>query len=402
MGACHCNADSHESPDTKADLSDLVSKEVDGVVGEPPLGAGNVAERKQAAARVRAISSRSGLESLAEEGEAAEDGLAIDGAGAAQAEAASRGTRNSRCHNAFEGSPRIWTKDKAASDPLLWREEHRGRSDTGTESGGPSGEGTLTLQRSASWSRRLSNIVHRMPKRSTSVERRPKTGNTNIPFDYQWLDSVLQVLVRNEAETLGVSDGATSQPLTPIFFVIGGCPNTFCGMQAVMYSVSAAQACDFWWVKPSKSNKMELEKQTLMRQDRGPYKNDPGRSAAFYKPLAELFERAKVHGAWRFGLEVDGKKSPAPKARAFFERTDEDKTRRHYLSLVWQESWTTNPFAFSKFIKGKLVYQKDAESSEFFARSYSIVDGAVTVSREEDEPWHDQVLPPMSVKQLLD
>ena len=43
-------------------------------------------------------------------------------------------------------------------------------------------------------------------------------------------------------------------------------------------------------------------------------------------------------------------------------------TRCRYL--IWQEDWTSNPFARSKFIKGKIAYQRDPRARDYYCRPY--------------------------------
>ena len=117
----------------------------------------------------------------------------------------------------------------------------------------------------------------------------------------------------------------------------------------------------------------QLEPQTIDRHSKGPHKNDPGRSRAVYEPLAALFTSAGQNkdGTLRFGIElVEG----VPRAYIESIRSGE----RFYICLVWQESWSANPFARSKYIKGKLVYQA-APGEGFFARPFCIEDDHVSV-----------------------
>ena len=92
-----------------------------------------------------------------------------------------------------------------------------------------------------------------------------------------------------------------------------------------------------------------------------------------YEPLAALFTSAGQNkdGTLRFGIElVEG----VPRAYIESIRSGE----RFYICLVWQESWSANPFARSKYIKGKLVYQA-APGEGFFARPFCIEDDHVSV-----------------------
>jgi len=223
--------------------------------------------------------------------------------------------------------------------------------------------------------------------------RAAPSRNSNFPQDYKWLESVLESLVCNQAASLGCTDTSTGQGFIPVFFVFGACPNPFCGMQAVMYSVSGDGEVDFWWVKP-RQGAVAVEPNTLSRHARGPYKNDPGRSKPFYKPLADLFVQEQIIGGTRFGIEKADAFS-----RAFLERVSESGVTRHYVSHIWQEDWSSNPFASCKYIKGKIVYQKDPQSLEFFARQFSMVNGSLTILEHEDKLF-GSVLPGDTIKEL--
>jgi len=228
------------------------------------------------------------------------------------------------------------------------------------------------------------------------------SNNTNKPGDYVWLQEVLWNVVKNEAHSLDVVDTATSQGFTPIFFVLGSCPNTFCGMQAVMYSVSREreQDLDFWWVKPQKLTAVELERNTLSRNAKGPHKNDPGRSKPFYKAFADLFVQGSAGPPGMcFGIEKVNGKPHQSTARAYLKNDSDDS--KMYLHLVWQEDWTTNPFSSKKYIRGKIVYQKDLDVHEFFSRQYCIKNGAVSIS-DVEEPSFKTILPSDEIKDLWD
>jgi len=230
---------------------------------------------------------------------------------------------------------------------------------------------------------------------------RVATNNANVPQDYKWLETVLETLARNRALSLKCTDTATGKGFVPVFFVLGACPNIFCGMQAVMYSVSGDGEIDFWWVKPSKSESgghTGVEANTLNRHAKGPYKNDPGRSKPFYKPLADLFHQGQAVEGLRFGIEKAGSEMAS---RAFLEQASGGAATRQYMHMVWQEDWTSNPFARTKYVKGKIVYQKDPEALQFFARQYSIVNGAVSISDYEENPFCS-VLPNEDIKDLVD
>jgi len=257
-------------------------------------------------------------------------------------------------------------------------------------------------------SRKKSIVEADGPRTSFVASQVPRipTSNVNVPRDYEWLQSTLEAMCRQEHGELGVRDLQTGKAYAPIFFVIGGCPNLLCGMQAIMYAAADDGEVDFWWVKPAKTTThdgtagLELERDTLNRHAKGPHKNDPGRSKPFYKPLADLFAKdAAGKDGVRFGLEQVRSRSGKSCPRAFTEQELDGSSVRMYLVSVWQEDWTTNPFARSKYIKGKLVYQKDPEVSQFFARQYSIVNGRLALAEVEDPPF-SSVIPGDDVKEL--
>lgn len=235
------------------------------------------------------------------------------------------------------------------------------------------------------------------PSTGTPRIKAKASGNANKPLDYRWLESTLDAVAGNRAKTLGCTDTATGTAFTPILLVLGVCPNTFCGMQAIMYCANVKGEIDFWWVKPDKNNTADVEKQTLSRQGKGPHKNDPGRSKPFYVVLADMFAKGERNMGRRFGVDITSHASP----RCWIEETHAlpgrtggtaDGPWKMWLTLVWIEDWTTNPFARSKFIKGKIVYQRDPSSSQFFARQYYILDGEMQIL-DHEEPSFDTVLP---------
>mmetsp|Transcript_103008 Transcript_103008/g.297887 ORF Transcript_103008/g.297887 Transcript_103008/m.297887 type:complete len:424 (-) Transcript_103008:129-1400(-) len=234
------------------------------------------------------------------------------------------------------------------------------------------------------------------------------TSNPNVPRDYAWLEETLKALSSQEHRGLGCRDAQLGTAFSPIFFVIGGCPNLLCGMQAVMYCVADDGEVDFWWVKPTKAAGpdgaagLELDRATLSRHTKGPHKNDPGRSKPFYKPLADLFAKnAPDKDGIKFGIEQVKTASGARGPRAFLEQEFDGKPLRMYLLSIWQEDWPANPFARSKYIKGKLVYQKDPEANCYYTRQYSIVNGRLTTANVEDLPF-SCVIPGDDIKDLRD
>ena len=100
-----------------------------------------------------------------------------------------------------------------------------------------------------------------------------------------------------------------------------------------------------------------------------------------------MFGASVAEGEMRFGLEEEG----GVGARAYLE----EGGQRCYLLLVWQEAWTSNPFARSKFLKGKLLYQRDEpHAPTFHACPFAITDGVVSVSFEAEEEVAGPASPP--------
>ncbi|EOD07509.1 hypothetical protein EMIHUDRAFT_438567 [Emiliania huxleyi CCMP1516] len=219
---------------------------------------------------------------------------------------------------------------------------------------------------------------------SSAVRLLPAPLNKNRVCEYGWLTPLLSSLVASQAA--GVTDLASGTPGATLFVVCGGCPNSFCGMQAVLYTHmrSSPPELDFWWIKPKKEDGSTLERATLDRHSKGEHKNDPGRSRALYAQFADLFAvgggaeaaaRASRAGGGKLRFEVVGASGPAPRALI----VDVESRAHYYIYLIWQEDWTSNPFARSKYIKGKLVYQRDPTVPEYFARPYAYRDGVLSV-----------------------
>lgn len=151
-------------------------------------------------------------------------------------------------------------------------------------------------------------------------------------------------------------------------------------------------AVDFWWIKPQRECATALERCTLRRQNHGPHKNSPGHSAALYAPLAALLdEEAGANADILFGLErtVHGVWRATVRPR--------EQSQCFYLLLVWQEAWTSNVLASTKFIEGKLLYQKSPNGTEYFSCPYRIENAEITVHFEREEVFTD-VLPPARFK----
>merc|ERR1740121_1919662 len=110
--------------------------------------------------------------------------------------------------------------------------------------------------------------------------------------------------------------------------------------------------------------------------------------------MADLFADGTVVNGWCFGLEVVAN----PKAvRAFISK--EGSTDRYYIVLFWQEDFTSNPFARSKYIKGKFVYQKEPAKNEFFARQYEVHDGKAHIA-DIEEASSASIMPSEEIKTL--
>ena len=66
-----------------------------------------------------------------------------------------------------------------------------------------------------------------------------------------------------------------------------------------------------------------------------------------------------------------------------------------------QEDWTSNPFSKSKYIKGKIVYQKSLNAVQFFSRQFEIHNRNIVIASFE-EPAFTSVLPSNDIKALWD
>lgn len=227
------------------------------------------------------------------------------------------------------------------------------------------------------------------------------SGNMNRPTAYTWLEGALQRLVGNDAAGLNCHDHE-GKPVTPVFFGFGACPNKLCGMQSVMFGRDDDGKVSFWWVKPDQSGQ-RLEEETLCEHTSGQHKNDPGRSRPFFQPLADLFQKGVAMRQWRFGIQMVETPSGPSVPRAYAERVELDGSTglRLFVYALWMEDWTAFPFARHKYIKGKLVYQKDLEDSQFWIRQYEIIDGAAHIDNYEEGPVAS-VLPGDNVKRLWD
>jgi len=248
-------------------------------------------------------------------------------------------------------------------------------------------------------------VRRRLSQQSVVASKLP---NKNRPADYSWMRELLVRIVQCRAPS--VHDAATSMTGTPLFVVAGACPSILAPMQSVMFAAmhaaddAAPPTVDFWWIKPRSNDPNELEPQTMSRNTRGVHKNIPGRSASLYAPIGAAFQNGALTGAIddsagedapRFGLErVEGLGW-----RATLRRGSEPGVTR-YLVLVWQELWSS-PLARSKWIEGKLLYQRQDSASlmdsALFAAPYRFDGKAIAVALEVEEAV-SSVLPPDSFK----
>ena len=145
---------------------------------------------------------------------------------------------------------------------------------------------------------RLSGSLRRNARQGSetySAAEHAKATNKNLVNAYAWTSELLESIVANKPPQ--VTDLATGRTGSPIFAVYGACPNSLCGMQAVMYvKMEGAKGpqMDFWWIKPKPGRRDVLESATLNRNAKGPNKNDPGRSRPLYAGFATLFESASA------------------------------------------------------------------------------------------------------------
>ena len=138
------------------------------------------------------------------------------------------------------------------------------------------------------------------------------------------------------------------------------------------------------WLKPQAANASALEEATLNRHGKGVHKNDPGASKKVYAPIAALFSKAGASsdGKLRFGLTTPppslGNGSAAPpgselRLRAYIDCVTSGV--RYYVCWVWQEDWSSPVSLGKKWMRGKVVYQREGAAGRFFARPFRFVDG---------------------------
>eukprot|EP00658_Telonema_sp_P-2_P067842 TRINITY_DN5677_c0_g1_i3.p1 TRINITY_DN5677_c0_g1~~TRINITY_DN5677_c0_g1_i3.p1 ORF type:complete len:377 (+),score=99.09 TRINITY_DN5677_c0_g1_i3:157-1287(+) len=222
-----------------------------------------------------------------------------------------------------------------------------------------------------------------------------KFWNPNQPAAYSWMTPVLEAIVANQAQSLGAKT-EDDVGVTPLFAVAGACPSKgmmATPMQAIVYFLSPDDSVRFWWVKPLSTDGTKLSRRSLIATPKGKFKNIAGKAAAgAYTPLANFFQHGGGECAGlSFSIEmVNGS------ARAVIQKGD----CRMWLSLVWQEEWTTSVMARKKFLKGKIVYQRDCNDECFFVRQYEIIGDALEIVDEEEGPFGPRVIPGNVVKHL--
>lgn len=196
----------------------------------------------------------------------------------------------------------------------------------------------------------------------------------------------------------------TGEQCTPLLLVAGACPNSICGMQAVMFAQVKA-GIEFWWTKPQADVPRKLDRHTLDLHKEGPHRNATSKSRALYQPLADKFKGSK-EDIFEFGVDTNG--------RAFIDEKTADGCRRMLLYFVWQENWSSF-FAYNKFIEGKLFYQRGlpwdepsvkessngkskkaskAAPAPFFARQYRLEGDGLKIAGIETEETVLTLLPP--------
>jgi len=258
-------------------------------------------------------------------------------------------------------------------------------------------EDRTSARRKSRFTRRVGQSISKRMSRSAAVI---SSTNPNEPSDYGWLEPTFRSLVGNQLEVGYCTDTANGKKYAPLFFIIGACPNLLCGMQAVMFCATENKVVDFWWVKPMK-DRISLEKNTMFRHNKGPYKNDPGRAKPFLKPFADLFEQGLTKGKYHFGVEQIIGTTNQKCLRAFIDLDSNGKKERMYMYLVWQEDWAS-ALAWTKYVKGKFIYQKEHGKTQFFSRQFYLTTSGVMTISELEEGACDSTLPAKDVKILRD
>jgi len=208
---------------------------------------------------------------------------------------------------------------------------------------------------------------------SYTAAEHAKATNKNLVSAYAWTADLLESIALNKP--LQVTDLATGRTGFPMFAVYGACPNSFCGMQAVMYvhmDGEKGPPIDFWWIKPKAKQPDAIETATFNRHSKGAHKNDPGRSRPLYAQFSSLFENKPVANAkLTFGMVAVGGCT-----RAYIDMAETGE--RLWIYLIWQEAWS-GLMSRNKYIKGKIVYQKDPKAEDYYARPYTYRESSLEI-----------------------
>jgi hypothetical protein len=215
--------------------------------------------------------------------------------------------------------------------------------------------------------------------------------NKNVVASFSWVRELLELIVQGRARD-AVADTSTQRRATPLFVIAGACPNSLCGMQAVLYSAYADLSVDFWWVKPRKDDPNRPEKETWNLHRTGRFRNSAGVMAkSMYQPFADRFAGCSDAGL-AYGVDDAG--------RAYID--EGDGCTRMFVYLVWQESWSKSMARSKKFLQGKLCYQRrsapgsspDLEQGiALYARQYRVQDSNLFIASREDEEAIPALLP---------
>lgn len=234
--------------------------------------------------------------------------------------------------------------------------------------------------------------------KSQRARRRPASRRKASPDDqWHWLEDLIGTITSGDASEMAV-DLVKQETGTPLFVMAGSCPNTFAGMQAVLFC-KMGSGVDFWWIKPQVDDVARLEQNTLNHHAHGRYKNVAESSKAAYGPLAEKFSTGAKGGGLTYGVTRCG--------RAYIEEETDGVRNRMFLYLISEEDWS-GFFALSVYMRGKIYYQKGdkgappapGSSTQFFARQYQLEDREIKlaplgVHPEEvlSEPYPPQIVP---------
>merc|ERR1712216_446717 len=74
-----------------------------------------------------------------------------------------------------------------------------------------------------------------------------------------------------------------------------------------------------------------------------------------------------------------------------------------YMYAIWEEEFTTNPLAWTKYVQGKFVCQKDPAVMEFCTLPYKIENGDVLkvgAANTEEGPYGPAVMPSDTIKDM--